>query len=99
MSKVNVFEVVRLDVPMPWTVKHKPTGLYAGSFHYRAHALAAAAAMKDLTVEHPELTEAHDHYSRAAMNALFDVRKAHTDADRVQAVAAEAKRKRKNVLP
>ena len=99
MSKANVFDVVRLEGPMPWTVRHVPSGLYAGSFHYKRNALAAAASLELVAVEHPELTEAHDHYGRAAMNALFDVRKAHTDADRVQAVAAEAKRKRKKVLP
>ena len=41
---MKIFEVVKLGLPMPWTVQHKPTGLYAGSFHYRRHALAAAVA-------------------------------------------------------
>jgi len=52
-----------------------------------------------VAVEHPELTAAHDHYGRAAMNALFDVRTSHADADRAQAIAAEAKRKQKKVKP
>jgi hypothetical protein len=91
---MKIFEVIKQEPPMPWTVKHRPTGLNAGSFHYKRHALAAAAALELVAVEHPELTEAHDHYGRAEMNALFEARKAHADADRVQAVAAEAKRKK-----
>ena len=92
MSKI--FEVVKQNPPMPWTVKHRPTNLNAGSFHYRRHAIAAAASLELVAVDHPELTERHDHYGRAAMNALFEVRKAHAAADQAQAKAAEAKRKK-----
>ena len=91
---MKVFEVIKREPPMPWTVQHTPSGLSAGSFYYRAHAIAAAAALESVAVEHPELMEAHERYGRAAMNALFEVRKAHADADRAQAVAAEAKRKK-----
>ena len=95
MSKV--FKVIRLESPMPWTVKHRPTNLNAGSFHYRRHAIAAMAALELVAVDHPELAERHDHYGRATMNARFEVRKAHAAADQAQAKAAEAKRKK--VLP
>jgi hypothetical protein len=94
IKDMKVFEVIKLDSPMPWTVQHRPTGLYVGSFHYKRHALAAVASLESVAVQYPELTEAHDHYGRAEMNALFEARKPHTAADLAQAKAAEAKRKK-----
>jgi hypothetical protein len=92
MSKANVFEVIRLDGAFPWTVKHKPTGLYAGSFIYKRNALAAAADYEALVAEHPELATSAPHYSRVVMDAMFAVRKAHADADKAQ-VNARKERK------
>ena len=96
---MNVFTVIKRDSPMPWTIKHHPTGLYAGSFHYKRHALAAAASLEATAVKHPELSRYSECYSSEAWVAMMEARKAHTDADRAQAVAAEAKRKRKKVQP
>ena len=90
MSKANVFEVVRLDVPMPWTVRHVPSGLYAGSFIYKRNALAAD--YEALAAEHPELATSAPHYSRVVMDAMFAVRQAHREADKTQ-VNARKERK------
>jgi len=94
MSKANVFEVVRLDAPMPWTVRHVPSGLYAGSFHYRAHALAAAAALELVVADWPELAETRNQYRNVVLSTLMEARKPHTAADLTQAKAAEAQRKK-----
>ena len=91
---MKIFEVVKLESPMPWTVKHRPTGLYAGSFHYRRHAIAAAAAMKSVAVEYPELSRDSGWNTREYLAALLVVRAPHTAADQAQAKAAEAKRKK-----
>jgi hypothetical protein len=98
---MKVFKVIKQEPPMPWTVQHVPTGLNAGSFHYRAHALTAAASLEVVAVEYPEFADPANagRYSTAAMDALMEARKAHTDADRAQAIAAEAKRKRTKVQP
>ena len=93
MSKVNVFEVVRLDVPMPWTVRHVPSGLYAGSFIYKRNAAAAAADYEALVAEHSELATSAPHYSRVVMDAMFAVRKAHADADKAQVNARKGGKK------
>ena len=92
MSKANVFEVVRLDVPMPWTVRHVPSGLYAGSFIYKRNASAAAADYEALVAEYPELATSAPHYSRVVMDAMFAVRQAHREADKKQ-VNARKERK------
>ena len=90
MSKV--FEVIRLDGALPWTVKHKPTGLYAGSFIYKRNAAAAAADYEALVAEHSELATSAPHYSRVVMDAMFVVRQAHREADKKQ-VNARKERK------
>ena len=95
MSKV--FEVIKLDSPMPWTVKHKPTGLYAGSFYYRAYAIAAAASLESVAAQYPELSRDSGWDTRESLAALLVVRAPHANADQAQAKAAEAKRKQKKV--
>ena len=94
MSKVKVFTVIKLDSPKPWTVKHKPTGLYAGSFHYRRHAIAAMAALELVAVQYPELSRDSGWNTREYLAALLVVRAPHVAADQAQAKAAEAKRKK-----
>ena len=95
MSKV--FTVIKRESSKPWTVKHLPTGLYVGSFHYKRHALAAAAAMALVVVDWPELAEPRKQYRNVVLSALMEARAPHAAADSTQAKAAEAKRK--NVLP
>jgi hypothetical protein len=98
---MKVFEVIKLDSPMPWTVRHLPTGLYAGSFHYKRHALASAASAEAVAVRFPEFVDPTNagRYSTAAIDALLMARQPHLIADKAQAVAAEAKRKQKKVQP
>ena len=92
MSKVNVFEVVRLDGPMPWTVRHVPSGLYAGSFHYRRHAMNCAESMEETARNYPELAVKAELYSANAMGALHLARCLHGAADKKQ-VNARKERK------
>jgi len=92
MIKANVFEVIRLDGPMPWTVKHRPTGLNAGSFHYRAHAMNCAASMEAVAKDYPELAVKAELYNANAMGALHLARCLHGAADKKQ-VNARKERK------
>jgi hypothetical protein len=93
MSKANVFEVIRLDGPMPWTVKHNPTGLNAGSFHYRRHAMNCAESMEETARNYPELATKADRYSANAMGALHLARCLHGAADKQQVNARKGGKK------
>jgi len=85
---VSHFTVERSDYPgMPWFVRHTHSGLGAGSFYYKRHAVAAAKAMSDAAQDYAELSTpqtAGHMFSEAALSLLIAARQPHTDADKAQ---------------